>query len=405
MTDVVDFELNAFPPRRTCPFSPPPEYAQLRAERPVALVKTPAGEKVWLITGYKEVRQILADPRVSADRTHPAMPNPLMDLRTMQRLSREARPMIMMDPPEHTTHRHMIINEFTVRRMTALRPRIQEIVDDFVGQLLAGPRPADLVQALSLPVPSLVICELLGVPYDDHDFFQRRSNTLLDRCRTPDERVAAAGELHGYLDELVVQKEEQPGDDLIGRLVVKYREAGSYDHAYMVATAQSLLNAGHTTTANMISLGVLALLQNPELRAGITAASDLTPQVVEELLRYFSIGELAMARVATADIEIGGRLIRAGEGLLALGAAANRDPDVFDNPDQLDFHRGARQHVAFGYGVHQCLGQNLARQELEIVFNTLFGRIPGLRLAVAVDELPFKDDSPVYGLHEMPVTW
>jgi cytochrome P450 len=261
------------------------------------------------------------------------------------------------------------------------------------------------VQALSLPVPSLVICELLGVPYADHDFFQSRSKLLFSRTTSPQTRQGGIDELRSYLDDLVTGKEREPSEDLLGRQVLRQRETGTEDHAALVSLAFLLLIAGHETTANMISLGTVALLENPEQLAVIKADPGKTPAAVEELLRYFTIVDTATSRLALEDVGLGGVHIRAGEGVIALGNAANRDPAAFDDPDALDVERGARHHVAFGFGAHQCLGQNLARTELQIVFDTVFQRIPELRLATTVGDLPFKDDVVIYGLHALPVTW
>jgi cytochrome P450 len=271
--------------------------------------------------------------------------------------------------------------------------------------MLAGPRQADLVEAFSLPVPSLVICELLGVPYGDHDFFQQCTSRMLSRTAGPQERNDAFRNFRSYLDELVTKKEADPGEDLLGRQVSKQREDGAVDHKALVSLAFLLLLAGHETTANMISLGTMALLENPDQLDAIRKDPGKTLGAVEELLRYFTIADTATARLATEDVEIGGTLIRAGEGILALGYSANRDPEAFDRPDELDLDRGARHHVAFGFGAHQCLGQNLARMELQIVFDTLFRRLPNLRIAAPIDELPFKNDAAVFGLHSLPVTW
>ncbi len=346
---------------------------------------------------------MLTDPRFSSDRTNPRFPL-LLGVRPPSgdsfRLS-----LISMDPPQHGPARRAVVGEFTVKRLNALRPRIQQIVDEHLDALLAGPRPADLVPAVSLPVPSLVICELLGVPYADHDFFQSRSAILLRRTIPAEERLRARDDLRVYLDELVSQKEEHPTDDLLGRQVTKRRAAGGYDHEELVSLAVLLLIAGHETTANMISLGTLTLLENPADLAAIRNDPGKTPGAVEELLRYFTIAEVASSRVATEDAEIGGVLIRSGEGVVALAHAANRDPAAFPEPDDLDIGRTSRHHLSFGFGAHQCLGQNLARVELETVFNTLFRRIPELRLAARVEDLPFKDDAAVYGLYSLPVTW
>jgi cytochrome P450 len=388
---------------RTCPFAPPAEYTALREQAAACRVTLPSGDTAWALTRHEDIRVMLTDPRFSSDRSHPRFPL-LIGTRPATddgfRLS-----LISMDPPEHGPARRAVAGEFTVRRLEALRPRIQQIVDEQVDAMLAGPRPVDLVQALSLPVPSLVICELLGVPYSDHTFFQSRSSTLLRRTIPAEERLRARDDLRRYLDELVRQKEEHPTDDLLGRQLAKRREAGSYDHGELVSLAVLLLIAGHETTANMISLGTVTLLENPADLAAIQHDPGKTPGAVEELLRYFTIAEFATSRVATQDVEIGGVRIRSGEGVVGFGHAANRDPAAFPQPDKLDIGRTSRHHLSFGFGAHQCLGQNLARVELQTVFNTLLRRIPRLRLAARVEDLPFKDDAAIYGLYALPVTW
>jgi cytochrome P450 len=267
--------------------------------------------------------------------------------------------------------------------------------------MLAGPRPADLVQALALPVPSLVICELLGIPYADHELFQTRSTILLRGSARVDERIQAGLDLLTYLDELVTRREQDPTDDLIGRQLA----AGTIGHGDLVSLALLLLIAGHETTANMISLSALALMENPAVAGALREDPARTPAAVEELLRYFTITDLTLFRVATADIEVGGQLIAAGEPVIALVLAGNHDPAVFADPGALDIGRDARPHLAFGFGPHQCLGQSLARMELQVVLDALLRRVPDLRLAVPVGDLPFKDDAFVYGAYELPVTW
>ncbi|WAL64997.1 cytochrome P450 [Amycolatopsis cynarae] len=382
---------------RSCPYAPPEQHVRLREEAPISQVALPNGQTAWALTKHEHIRTMLTDPRFSSDRRNPGFPLLLFS----DRRPTNFRPsLIAMDPPEHGPARRAVVGEFTVKRMAALRPRIQQIVDEHIDAMLAGPRPADLVQALSLPVPSLVICELLGVPYADHDFFQSRSTKLLRRTTSSDERLAVIDDLRGYLHRLIAKKEREPGDDLLSRQLEKTK-----DREELVSLGFLLLIAGHETTANMISLGTLTLLEHPETLAALREDPSKTLNAVEELLRYFTIAEFATSRVATADVELGGVTIRAGEGVLALGNTANRDPEAFDDPEEFDIERGARHHIAFGFGAHQCLGQNLARMELQIVFDTLFRRVPGLRLAVDAGELPFKDDANIYGLYELPVTW
>jgi cytochrome P450 len=382
---------------RSCPYAPPAEHERLRDQEAPTKVTMPDGQEAWAVARLEDIRTMLTDPRFSSDRTHPGFPT-LVSQRPRPGTFRPV--LITMDPPEHGPARRQIIGEFTVKRMAALRPRIQEIVDEHIDALLAGPHPADLVKALSLPVPSLVICEMLGVPYADHDFFQSCSTRMLRRTTPPEDRAEAADAIRDYLRDLIAQKRRTPADDLLTRQLDRYD-----DPEDLVGLGFLLLVAGHETTANMISLGVVTLLDHPDQLASLVADPSLTLAAVEELLRYFTIAEFATSRVAKEDVELGGVLIRAGDGVVTLGNAANRDPAAFTNAADFDLERGARHHIAFGFGPHQCLGQNLARLELQIVFDTLFRRVPSLRLATAVDDLPFKDDAAIYGVYELPVTW
>jgi cytochrome P450 len=392
----------SFPPPRGCPYDAPEGHLARRETGPLTKVALQSGQEAWVASRHADVRGLLTDPAFSANRADPNFP-----LLVGRRLQRDdvPRSLISMDPPEHGPARRAVVGEFTVRRLEAMRPRIQEIVDDHLDAMLAGPRPADLVTALAMPVPSLVICEQLGVPYADHDFFQTCTKTLLDRGKHKDEVRAASNALRSYMDDLVREKEAAPGDDLIGRQIVRQRAEGTEDHAALTSLAVLLLIAGHETTANMISLGTVALLQRPEQLAALRADPSKTPNAVEELLRHLTIVEWVTSRVAVADTELGGVAVKAGEGVVTVNLAANHDPEVFADPDDVDLGRGARNHIAFGYGAHQCLGQNLARLELQIVFDTLFARIPSLRVAVPLEELPVKDEATIYGLHALPVTW
>lgn len=397
MTAVLSLDTT-----RKCPFAPPEQHRKLRETAPISQVILPSGQTAWAVTRHEDIRTVLSDPRFSSNRRHANFP----------RLSPEARPqmsakpgLINLDPPEHTQLRRSIVGEFSIKRVNALAPRIQQIVDEHIDALLVGSRPVDLVQALSLPVPSLVICELLGVPYADHEFFQSRTANFVSH-KLPRETIAQSmSELFFYLNGLVTAKEQNPTDDLLGRLALRNREEGKSDHEELLVMAVLLLIAGHETTANMISLSTLALLENPEQLAIIRQDSSKTPAAIEELLRYFSIAELGLGRVATADVELGGAHIRAGDGVMILANIGNRDPSVFENGDELQVARGNRNHLSFGWGPHQCVGQSLARLELQIVLDTLFRRIPELRLAVPAEQLSFKDNSLVYGVHELPVSW
>jgi pentalenic acid synthase len=297
----------------------------------------------------------------------------------------------------------MMIPGFTLRRAAELRPSIQRIVDERLDAMVAQGPPAELVSAFALPVPSMVICALLGVPYTDHEFFEARSRRLL-RGPRPEDTQDARDQLEAYLGELIDRKRKDPGDGLLDDLVRDQLSAGELDRAELISLAVILLVAGHETTANMISLGTFTLLRHPERLAELRADPALLPDAVEELMRMLSIAD-GLMRMATEDIELAGTTIRAGDGVIFSTSVINRDQDVYTAPDSLDWHRPTRHHVAFGFGIHQCLGQNLARAELEIALHSLFDRLPTLRLAAPADEIPFKPGDTIQGMLELPVTW
>jgi cytochrome P450 len=395
-------QAHAFPMARQCPYDPPPEYARLREDEPVSRVRNWDGQEAWLVTRYADARAVLADSRFSNDIRRPGFPA----VSVANQLGRQQmRSFLNMDDPEHAHFRRMLISSFTMRQVERLRPRIQTIVDTLIDDMLAAGPPADLVQAFALPLPSLVICELLGVPYADHDRFQAWSRTMISKNSTQDQAQRAIGELAGYLGELVDAKDREPGDDIISRLVVDQLRPGNATRTEVVNMARLLLVAGHETTANMIALGTAALLAHPDQLERLRTDPGIVKSAVEELLRYLTITQSGRRRVAIEDVTVAGQLIRAGEAVIVAGDAANRDAAVFADPDELDLARTAKQHVAFGYGIHQCLGQPLARVELQVVYGTLYRRIPTLRLAVPAEQIRFKHDMLVYGVHELPVSW
>ncbi|MBF6546060.1 cytochrome P450 [Nocardia brasiliensis] len=389
--------------RGRCPFDPPPELGRRQREEPVSKVRIWDDSEPWLVTRYADIRALLADPRVSADSARDGYPAQSPGIKAGPA---RAKLFITMDNPEHAAQRGLLTADFTVRKIERLRPRIQQIVDDLIDDLLAGPKPADLVEAFALPVPSLVICELLGVPYADRDFFHRVSKVLTASHTPAAESLAAMQTLLDYLGRLVRDKLADPGDDLLSRLATEQVAAGAVTVAEAASMGLLLLVAGHETTADMIALGTAALLEHPDQLAAVRDGDDaLVANAVEELLRYLTISHSGRRRVALEDMEVGGQRIRRGDGLITADSVANRDPARFCDPDRLDVTREARHHLAFGYGIHQCLGQALARVELQVVYRTLYRRIPTLRLAVALDDLEFKHDMVVYGVHELPVTW
>ncbi|MGA8547365.1 MAG: cytochrome P450 [Mycobacterium sp.] len=388
-----------------CPFAPPPEVMELGAARPLSRVKIWDGSTPWLITGYEEVRTLFSDSRVSVDDRRPGFPH--WNEGMLSTVHKRPRSVFTSDAEEHTRFRRMLSKPFTFKRVEGLRPAIQQITDQHIDAMLAGPRPGDVVTAVALPVPSLVISQLLGVPYEDAEMFQHHANVGLARYATGEDTVKGAMSLHKYLAQLVEAKMENPAEDAVSDLAERVK-AGELSVKEAAQLGTGLLIAGHETTANMIGLGVLALLQYPEQAAVLRDTDDLkvVANAVEELLRYLSIIQNGQRRVAAEDIEIAGEVIRAGEGIIIDLAPANWDAKAFAEPERLYLHRsGAGQHVAFGYGRHQCVGQQLARAELQIVFHTLLRRIPTLELAAPIEDIPFKHDRLAYGVYELPVTW
>jgi len=392
-------ELPTIPVQRDarCPLHPPAVFVQWRESDGVQRASW-RGEPVWVISRYQDIRVAMTDPRVSAD-VHTFNEQPVGD----------DMPLIFprMDDPEHNRLRRMMTRDFTARRADAMRSFIQETVDGFLDTMITKGPPADLVHDFALPLPSLVICELLGVPYEDHRFFEENSAKALDASASPQEQGAAGAALLGYLSELVECKKREPGDDLLSRLVTDHVATGALNHATATMNALIMLSAGHETTASMIALGTVCLLQHPDAWNRLRETDDpaLVANVVEELMRYLTVVHSLVDRVALEDLTIGGQLTRAGEIMLINLPAGNWDPDFADKPEQFDIERNTRGHLGFGYGVHQCLGQNLARAEMQIAFATLARRLPGLRLSVAPDELKYHNEKEIYGVRELPVTW
>ncbi|TWV53531.1 cytochrome P450 [Streptomyces misionensis] len=389
-----------FPQDRTCPYQPPEAYTRWRGDRPLTRVTLFDGRPAWLITGHAEGRALLADPRLSSDWGHPVFP---VVVRRTEGRGGLAFPLIGVDDPLHARQRRMLIPSFGVKRMNAIRPRLQDLVDRLLDDMLANGPVVDLVSAFALPVPSMAICELLGVPYGDHDFFEECSRDFVGAA-TSGEADAAFAQLYTYLHGLVAKKQAEPGDGLLDELIARQLEEGGLDHDEVVMIALVLLVAGHETTVNAIALGALTLMQHPEQIDVLLSDPDAVPRAVEELLRFTSVSDY-LVRMATEEIEVGGETVRAGDAVLVSITLMNRDATAYQDPDVFDARRNARHHVGFGHGIHQCLGQNLARAELEIALGSLFARIPGLRPAVPLDQVPIKAGHDAQGPIELPVTW
>jgi cytochrome P450 len=397
-------ELPAFPMARECPLSPPRAYQQMREERPVAPVQLWNGNKAWLVTRFEDVRKILSDKRISNNITHPGFPVLYAARAAVMQQYGKPPYFHFMDPPEHTEHRRMFTQDFSVIRVKEMEDEIQSIVDELIDEMLAGAdRSADLVKAFALPLPTRVIARILGIPYADVVKLQAMMNATAGFGQDPEVAKSSYARLNDYVGELIAQKEANPSTDTISRLVSEQLHTRKIDRPGLIRVLLFLLIVGHETTTSMIALGTLMLLEHDEQREKLIKDPSLMPNAVEELLRYLSIVHLTTCRVAIEDIEIGGETIKAGEGLVALISSANRDAAQFENPDVLDINRDARTHVAFGFGVHQCLGQTLARLELRIALNSILKRIPTLKLAQPIDDLKFKPY--INGVQSMNVTW
>jgi cytochrome P450 len=377
------------PTARDNPFEPP---AALAAAPPISRLDYPDGSRGWVVTDHAAARFVMSDPRFSSRTDLTKSP-----IRPVQPPVFPGA-ILFMDPPDHTKYRKLLAGQFTLRRMRALEPRIAEIAAGRLDALEQAGPPADLTRLFALPLASLVICELLGIPYSAHDRFEQASYAMLDPARSQPERDAAGGEMFALLGETVVGKRRSPGDDLLSDLL-------SLTNEEVIGMGVQLLFAGHESTANMLSLGTFALLRHPEQLALLRSEPDLIDGAVEELLRHLSIVQHEVNRAALDDVEVAGQLVTKGESVLVYLPMVNRDPERFPTPSTLDITRKTSGHMSFGHGVHQCLGQQLSRVELRIGFSAMLARFPNLRLAVAPEEVPLRTDRGIYGVTALPVAW
>jgi cytochrome P450 len=394
----VDSSPVKFTPAR--PGQPAPDIATISGGRPVFRAELPDGRIAWLVSGYESVRQMIIDQRFSrAQAVAPGRAVPGFEMSAAESISG-------MDPPEHTRLRKLVASAFTARRVEALRPRVAGIVDELIDAMAGRPQPADLVAGFSLPLPAQVICEMLGVPAADLEQFHAWSDAIIgDWQRDADEIMTAVAGLYGYFGTLIEIKRARPADDLISALIAARDDADRLSEHELTVMCCALLIAGHETTANQINLSLLLLLDHPDQVVTLRADPELIPGAVEELLRCTRLGGLPPSRVTTEDVRLGGVTIPAGELVIPLYSTANRDRSVFIDPDRFDVTRDAASHLAFGAGVHHCLGAQLARVELQEAFRGLIGRLPGLRLAVPAGDLEFKPGMAIHSLRELPVRW
>ncbi|MFE3764807.1 cytochrome P450 [Streptomyces sp. NPDC059104] len=386
--DRVDLELD-------------PAYAALRSTEPVVRVRMPYGGDAWLLTRHADIKKASADPRLSmhagADRDVPrAAPRTLDSVGLMG-----------MPPETHARLRRLVSRAFTARRVAALRPRITEITHRLIDELVAAGGPADLVQGLALPLPTAVICEMLGIPHEDRHVFRAFTEALMSASRYTEEQVAAAAEEYAdYLRGYVALRRAHPEDDLLSALIEAHDEGEALSENELLMLTGGMLIGGHETTAGQLAGHVALLLADRTRYEELCARPDLVPTAVEELLRVVPLwSSVGPTRIATEDIEIGGVTIRAGEAVVYSLASANRDESVFEDADALALDRETNPHIAFGQGPHYCLGAPLARAELQCALEALTSRLPGLRLAVPAPDLAWHEGMLVRGLVELPVTW
>ncbi|GAA3671624.1 cytochrome P450 [Lentzea roselyniae] len=389
---------------RSYPFGPvdgleiDPMYARLRDDEPLARVKLPHGEEGWLLTRYDDVRLALGDPRFSLAQAA---------VRDTPRMGPQRIGAILtdLDPPDHTRLRRLLAHAFTVRRVEQLRAGAERIAGELLDEMEKAGPPADLVTAYAVPLPGLMVCDLLGVPYTDRDHFQDLAAAFMSiTAMTDEEKLSRLGELAAYLSGLADQRREHQEDDLISALVVAQEEGDRLTADELVQLTVLLLGAGYDSTAAHIANSVYTLLQFPGQAELLRSNPELMPAAVEELLRWIPAQEISdiLPRYALEDVELSGGTVQAGEPVLLAKHAANRDPRQYPDPDRFDVTRNAKGHLTFGHGPHHCIGAQLARMDLQVALTAILERFPALRLA---GDVPWRTGMAMRGPLAMPVAW
>lgn len=394
--------------RRQRTFDPPPELERLlRSGRSLHRLRFRGGEVGWLVTGHREARAVLNDPRFSLRQWRPLLTEDpdkhAAIVQMMDRTGLRAGEMLAMDPPEHTRLRRVLARRFSINSVSELGAKIDEIVVRCLDRMEESGTPADLAEMLAAPVPRLTHCALLGVPEEDIPMLELIGETNANESLSAEDVSVATERFRDYLEEVVARKRAEPGDNLMTHLI----ENGELDGDEILGLLVLLYIAGVDTTEAMISTGTFALLCHTEQLEALRADVSQVDTAVEEIMRYltvFNVGTLT--RTALEDVELDGVVIRAGDAVSVSLLGANRDGERFEHPDELDFGRGGRGQVGFGHGVHVCLGQHLARLEMRIVFARLLERFPNLRLAVPTEEIPLSGELAVtFSVQRLPVAW
>ncbi|MGR6915669.1 cytochrome P450 [[Actinomadura] parvosata] len=401
----VNEQVLSYPIPAEAPLEPPAEWAELRSGCPVAHVKLPSGDAARLITRYEDVKQVLADPRFTRQLTAP----------DAARLSADGGGVFNSDVAQiipdsgdgHLHWRRLVGKWFTAKRMAAMRPRMAEIADSLIDDLVERGAPGDLRAGLGFPLPVYVICDMLGVPAEDRERFSYWSDTLLNLTRYGKEEIEAAqAEFFQYMSDLIAAKRAEPGDDLLSELLAAGGPGeGGLEDLQIIVTGMALLVAGHETTANMIGKMVSMLLADRARWEALLADPSLIRTAVEETLRLDANSGFGLPRYLPVEAEIGGETLPKGTTVICSMAAANRDESAFEDAASMDLTRSPNPHLAFGAGAHSCLGQSLARTELQVVLEVLLRRLPTLELAVPVAELERVEGLAVGGLRTVPVRW
>jgi len=393
-------ELPVFPFDTPPELDAEPEYAQLRREEPVPKVRLAPGGEAYLASTYEDVRRVLSDPVFSRAATSDP------GVAVLRPVRRNPYLMVSLDAPEHTRVRRLVARAFTARSVELLRPRVEQIVDELIDAMVAQPCPVDFVTAFANPLPATVISEMVGVPVADMAMLRGWMDIALSvTAHTPEEIRAAGGQMFGYLERLVAAKRAQPADDLLTRMIQARDEQDKLSEPELVNNAYLLLTGGYETTAGLLANSVLTLHRHPQQLALLRERPELVGDAVEELLRYVRIAKSVLERVATEDVDLGGVRVPAGSTVIPLQYSANRDEALTDDPDRFDITRKPSPHMAFGGGLHYCIGAPLARLELRAAFEGLLRRLPELRPAVDVSEVEWKHGLLTRGPVALPVTW
>ncbi|MFG3257429.1 cytochrome P450 [Streptomyces sp. NPDC048172] len=389
-----------YPSKRSDPLRPPEEYAEALREEPVCPITLATGDDAWFVARHEDVRTVLSDRRFSRE----ALFRP--GASRAQVVEPDPDSMLTMDPPRHTRLRKLANRAFSAQRVERLRPYIQQVCDELLDAMEAGPPEADLVEAYARPLALRVICRTLGVPFEDHGRFGAWCDRFMSLTKYPAEEIRRANaDMRAYFAELVGAKREDPGDDLISALTGIHDREGEPSESEIVGLGALILLAGHDTTVTTLCGGTASLLLNPEQLALLRADPSLYPEAAEEMARLNGPGGAASIRIATADVELGGTRVPEGSAVLAAVGMASRDPEFYPEPDRFLIRRERRTQVAFGQGSHFCIGAGLARAELAMGLRSLLERFPALRLAVPEEQLRWKDFSVLGGWEEVPVAW